>query len=274
MAVMRLWKLRSTGRAAFAATLTIGAVLACGAGPAMAAEACRVQFTDIQLQPYVSGGRTMHRVLLTGEHNYSAASNTGGADRTRFEIVDNDGFIVMAAFAARWRNGGEGAVDVHARNVRVPRAELETLKRAVQIGQAYYIRGLERAAENPPANLPALRESVGRKQRLLDELLIVLDEASDHRAADDTVVLGSLTWFNAQMARFRIGAPESLQSQYRDVAIEGAPANRLCDAAARSAFIGRLACPAALPGSPAPAVPAPCPDGLTFSPVLFPPSQS
>lgn len=270
---MRLWKLRSTGRAAFVATLTIGAVLACGAGPAMAAEACRVRFSDIQLQSYVSGGRTMHRVLLTGEHNYSAASNTGGADRTRFEIVDNDGFFVASVFAARWGDGGEGAVDRHARNVRVPRAELESLKRAVQMGQAYYIRGLERAAEDPPANFPAVREMVVRKQRFLDELLIVLDETRDYRAADDTEVLGSLTWFNSQMARFRLVGGDLLATSYRDQMIVGAPGNRLCDPAARSAVIGRLACPSALPGSPAPTTPAPCPDGLTFSPVIIPPPQ-
>jgi hypothetical protein len=262
---------------ALSAALAIGAATLSLAGAAAAREACEVRLTEIRLDPYVSGGLTLHRARLVGDHNYSAATNTGGPERTRFEIIDNDGFFILAIFTARWGMHSEARDDIA--NRRIPRGELLSLYRAMEMGIAYYERGRVIISERRPDNLTEVLAGIDNKIRAQRRILSELDRAGAYRASDDTVAL-DLFVVTQMTRRFRYGPGREMASQYRDVAL-GDGAHGLCDRDARSPLIGRLACPLSWGeiGEPPEAQVSRlrdrgCPDGLTFSPVLFPPAQT
>ena len=278
------WRTSSGGRGrgsalrigAFGAALAIGAATLSWAGAATAREACEVRLTEIRVEPYVSGGLTLHRARLIGDHNYSAATNTGGTEKTGFEIIDNDGFFVQAIFTARWGIHSEARGDIS--NRRIPRGELVSLYRAMEMGIAYYERGRVIISERRPDNLADVLTAIDDKLRAQRRILSELDKAGAYRASDDTIAL-DLFVVTETTSRFRFGPARELAAQYRDVAL-GDGAHMLCDRDARSPLIGRLACPLAWGeiGEPPEAQFARlrargCPDGLTFSPVLFPPPQ-
>lgn len=263
----------SSSAKAWAAAAAVGLSALFVASPSVAGEPCRVQFTDVQLQPYQSGGRTMYRFRLQGDHNYDPATNTGGVNRTSFDIIDSDGFFVTAVFVARWGGGPAGIAA--PRSVRIQNDELKTLIRANRIGHEYYERLREIISTPPqPADYTGGMASIGRKQNLLGEIEMALGEAEDLRAADDTVAMTSLPWLRNEMARFRTDRDRDLASQYRDNRIDNGAPNLMCSPEARSVVIGRLACPPnPAAGAASSRVDAPCRDGLTFSPIVLPRSD-
>lgn len=262
-------KLMVSKATASVAAVLIGLFLTGAPTAASAREACRVQFSEVALEPYQSGGRTLYRLRIRGEHNFDPATRTGGTARTRFDVTDGDGFFSIAVLTARWR--GASAGDAASRTVRVPRAEMESLRRATEVGQAYYARVGEIISTPPrPANYDAMMEQIGPKTRVLAELQILGDETEGDRA-DEIETFNFLTWLQVQMARFRSHDGGDLMSAYRDNLIEGAPPNTLCDPAAVSAIVGVLACPAPAPGARGGSGRNPvCPDGLTFSSLVIP----
>ena len=250
--------------------VAIGAAALAGASNAKAVEPCRVEFADIRLEPYTSGDRNLVRAHLSGDHNYSAATNTGGSRTTAFNIVENDGFLVLAVFSARWRDEVRAAESNGLALPRIPRGEFESLKRAIEMGIGYYERSRVVLAASDRENLPAILSSIDDKVRLQREILSYLNSAAGFRASDDTIAVPSLGWIIRQPTRFRFGVGRELASQYRDSAI-GDALNMFCNPQAGSLVVGRLACP------PPPFAQGrddgACPEGLTFSPILFPPPQ-
>lgn len=227
-----------------------------------AASECRVRLSDVQLEYYQSGGRQMHRVVLIGDHNYSPGTNRGQAATTEFRLVDSDGFLVFALLTTRWSAGDLNAPVDRSRITRVPRAKLQTLRRAVVMGQAYYARGLEIISTEPrPTNFEAMHPRIVAKQQLQSEILTVLDQASDYRASDDTVAV-DLGWLRRQLARFH----GEILSHSRDYRIGAGTAVGLCRPDAPNPVVGRLACA----GAPYEGAPAPCPDGLVIDPLVMP----
>jgi len=245
-----------------AVTALVGALTLAAVDSASAKE-CRVRFTEITAETYNSGGRKMDRLVLKGNHSYRPASNSGGSATTAFEIVDGDGYLTIAILTSRWRSISEesGSSD----SARVSNAELQGLRQLVEMGQAYYTRGLEIISANPPENYERMRDQAIKKMRLLGEVLIALSQARDYRPSDNTVVI-DIAWFRQLLGRFGLGG--DLQAQYRDKLLnEGAP-NLMCDPKAASPVVGMLACAGALP---APTYNKPlCPDGLSFDPALVP----
>ncbi len=250
--------------------VAIGAAALAGASNAKAVEPCRVEFADIRLEPYTSGEQALHRVRLIGEHNYSAAANTGGPEKAPFDIVDNDGFLILAIFAARWRDDVRAAEANGLPLPRIPRGQFESLKQAIEMGIGYYERSRVILAAGDREDLPAILSAIDGKVRLQREILSYLNNATGFRASDDTIAVPSLGWIIRQPTRFRFGPERELASQYRDHALGGTP-QLFCSSQAASHLIGRLACP------PPPFAQArddgACPEGLTFSPILFPPPQ-
>lgn len=246
------------------APIAIAALAAClPAASASAKEACRVEFTDVQLEPYQSGGRTMYRVKLAGEHNFNPATDNGGSAITPFSTSDGDGFLMISAFGARWLNGDD-------RSVRVPRAELRSLRSAVEMGQAYYTRLIEIISAEPrPANYDSMLNRSEEKLALLGEILAIIDEASGYRSADDTELLGSAPWLRLQLARFRPGASERMMSQYRDHLLDDRPM-LLCDQAAANVLMGRLLCPQPVSSEGTSNANDLCSDGMMVSAILIP----
>lgn len=250
------------------AALAIGIPVAVGASPA-AADACRVQISEVLVQPYGNGHLKLE---IRGTHNFSSATKTGGRESTRFAVVDNDGIFSLAVFSARWRDAGGASVASDPVSGRATRAEVESLKRAMEMGIAYYERGLATVALARPDNLAELLRIMNSKLAIQRQTLWLLNNASDYRQSDDTVAVGSLEWINLQLTRFRFDEGRDVASQYRDLAVADGGAQVFCSDRASSAIIGRLACPPPASGANAGRLDdGICPEGLTFSPLLIPP---
>ena len=245
------------GARAFAAA-AVGVLMLAAAGQALASE-CRVRFTQILHEPYQSGGRQMHRLVLIGDHNFSVASNTGGAATTGFRIVDSDGFLTFAILTTRWSESGTRIVADSAGEVRVSRAELETLRYAMEMGRAYYSRIVEIMAIEPrPANSAEVNARATEKQALISEVLSVLGAARGYRASDDTWIVNNAR-LRQQLARF--DATGNMRSQYRDFLLNDGAPNLLCSSTAANPVIGVLACA----GTSNALGRATCPDGVVFT---------
>lgn len=251
---------------ALAVALT-GVLVLAAANPVVAAE-CRVRFTEVLHEPYQSGGRQMHRLVLIGDHNYSTASNTGGAATTDFRIVDGDGFLTLAILATRWSGNGWDNPSASAGEARVSRAEVESLRYAMAMGRAYYTRLLAIISTEPrPVNFADTSARIAEKQALISEVLRVLGEARGYRASDDTLVV-DMAWMRQQLARFHDGG--DMRSQYRDHLLGNGGPNLLCSPTAASPVVGLLACAGVANAQVRP----PCPQGLVFDPLLVRPPET
>lgn len=250
---------RPERRFGMAAALVLGSLLLATTTPAAAAE-CRVRFTDILLEPYQSGGRQMQRLVLVGDHNYSSATNMGGAGRTEFRVVDSDGFLIFSLLSARWQTG----VSSGAEPGRVSRAEVRAVQQAMEMARAYYARLIEIISTEPrPSNYESNLGLIDIKNEVIAETLTVLAQGRSYRATDDTIVIDTGR-IRSIATRFRPGG--DMRSQYRDYRVQDGAPNLLCSPDAASALVGRLACG----NTPAAGARPPCPDGLVIDPIIWP----
>ena len=250
------------------AAIATSAMVLLGAGQAAATE-CRVRFTDVRSESYQSGEHTLDKLIVRGEHNFSTASLTGGAETTAFEIVDNDGLFTLATFVARWRNGSPGAPAANPRTIRVPRVELEALEQAMEMGEAYYARSLAvlEAMPTPREDLPQIRVAIAAKREIIREVLTILNQASDVPSQGDTAEIHSISWLSEQADRFRPGG--DLATRYRDSVADNAP-QTLCSPTAVSAVV-RLVCEPTSGGAASAPARTICPQGLSIDRLIFAP---
>ncbi|MBJ7447414.1 MAG: hypothetical protein JHC81_07755 [Brevundimonas sp.] len=250
---------RPERRFGMATAVVLGSLLLGATTPAAAAE-CRIRFTDFVIEPYQSGGQQMQRLVLVGDHNYSSATNTGGAGRTEFRVADGDGFLIFSLLSLRWQTG----LSSGAETGRVSRAEVRTLQQAMEMGRAYYARLIEIISAEPrPSNYESMRGRTDIKNEVIAETLTVLAQGRSYRANNDTIVIDTGR-IRTIAARFRPGG--DMMSQYRDFRVRDGAPNLLCDPDAASVLIGRLACGDISIASARP----PCPDGLVIDPIVWP----
>ncbi len=200
------------------------------------------------------GGRQLQRLVLVGDHNYSSATNMGGAGRTEFRVVDSDGFLIFSLLSARWQTG----VSSGAEPGRVSRAEVRAVQQAMEMARAYYARLIEIISTEPrPSNYESNLGLIDIKNEVIAETLTVLAQGRSYRATDDTIVIDTGR-IRSIAARFRPGG--DMRSQYRDYRVQDGAPNLLCSPDAASALVGRLACG----NTPAAGARPPCPDGLVI----------
>lgn len=225
---------------------------------------CRVVFTEVLLEPYNTSEDALVRSVISGHHNFNAATGSGGSARTEFRITDTDGFFVLTAFSARWR---DRAAANDGSTISVPRGELEHLVRTLEAGEIYFdavkkILMRTEGVENRDAVFRTMVDKQLVQSAVVRQLNLILTlggsaQALNVPSADIFAITSLVNRWNSE------SAPNRLLFSYKDAEFESRP-QRLCHRDAESAVVGSLLCRGAYADDVASDLRDPliCPQGL------------
>lgn len=198
-----------------------------------AGPSCNVTYTEIKDVSYGPAEDNLHGILIKGQHNAPA-----GAGTKSFEVLDLDGFLVLAAIHSSWQSNL--LVQANQRGqVNLPMDDIKSALRVVRMGQNYFPILLRNARTANAPNMAAIETEINAKLSYLRTLGAQLE--SWERNGGVVARNGINQFMSTGLERFAPGSSDRLYSQYRDLSLGNTP-QILCNPQAQSELVGQVLC--------------------------------
>lgn len=216
---------------------------------------CDVTYTEIKEVSYGAAEDSLNGILLKGQHNAPA-----GAGTKSFEVLDLDGFLVLAAIHSSWQSNL--LVQANARGqVSLPMDDIKSALRVVRMGQNYFRVLLRNARAANAPNIAAIEAEINAKATYLS---ILRSQLENWESNGGNVARNGIKLFMSEgLERFAPGSSDRLYSQYRDLSLGNTP-QILCNPEAASELVGQVLCSRNFVTS-AQRSPSFCAGGITFN---------